>query len=75
MEIFKKLDFFKHLDEEHMASMSAKTTFKRYKKGSMLFFEGETPKSFIFLIKGQLKLYKSDPKGNEIVIPMLLLPR
>lgn len=68
MEVFKKIDFFKHLDKEHLASISAKTIFKKYKKGSILFFEGETPKSLIFLIKGQLKLYKTDPKGNEIVL-------
>jgi len=68
MKVFKKIDFFKHLDEEHLASISAKTIFKQYKKGSILFFEGEMPKSLIFLIKGQLKLYKTDPKGNEIVI-------
>ena len=68
MEIFKKLDFFKHLDDEHLALIAAKTTVKKYTKGSMLFFEGEAPKSLIFLVEGRLKLYKSDPKGNEIVL-------
>lgn len=68
MEIFRKLDYFKHLNDEQLASIIAKTTQKDYTKGSMLFFEGETPRSLIFLTEGQLKVYKSDPKGNEIIL-------
>ncbi len=68
MDIFKKLDFFKHLDDKQLALLASKATFKKYTKDSMLFFEGERPKALIFLIKGQLKLYKTDPKGNEIVM-------
>ena len=41
---------------------------KRYKKGSILFFEGEKAKDIILLIDGCLRIYKTDINGNQINI-------
>lgn len=67
-DILRNLGFFAHLDEVQLNALSSKMIQHHYSKGSMLFFEGEEPKAFMFLVKGRLKLYKSDPKGNEVIL-------
>ena len=67
-EILKNIGFFKHLNEAQLSALASKMIQHHYSKESMLFFEGEEPKALIFLVEGSLKLYKSDPKGNEIVL-------
>lgn len=39
-----------------------------YKKGDILFFAGDLPKKLLFLIDGEVEIYKSDLKGDEIVM-------
>jgi CRP/FNR family transcriptional regulator len=68
MNLLKEIDFFKQLDEKQQEALSSKAIVRKYSGGDILFFEGEAPKSFIFLLEGNLKLYKTDPKGNEFVI-------
>lgn len=68
MNLLADIDFFKQLDAKQQLLLSAKALTRRYKKGDILFFAGETPKSFIFLLEGNLKLYKNDPKGNEFIL-------
>ena len=68
MNLLKEIDFFKQLDEKQQEVLSAKAIVRRYGDGDILFFAGEEPKSFIFLLDGRLKLYKTDPKGNDFVI-------
>lgn len=47
---------------------------ERFKKQSVLFFEGDMPSALIYLLQGTLKLYKSDSVGNEVVIHYLRAP-
>jgi CRP/FNR family transcriptional regulator len=41
---------------------------KEFKKGNILFLEGEGSDRLNILVKGILKVYKSDKAGNEIVL-------
>jgi CRP/FNR family transcriptional regulator len=64
----KKISFFKHLniDEmEHLISISKKRTLS---KGEVLFYEKEIASNLTILLDGIVKVYKIDPKNNEIVI-------
>lgn len=67
-ELLQNLAFFSHLDAHQLKALAPKMMQHHYSKGGMLFFEGEMPKAFIFLVEGRLKLYKSDPKGNEVIL-------
>ena len=68
MTTLSEIDFFKQLNTEQLKLLSDKAIERRYARGDILFFAGESAKSFIFLLEGELKVYKTDPKGNEILL-------
>jgi CRP/FNR family transcriptional regulator len=66
--ILKDFFLFSHLDEKQLNCLLSISNLVEYKKGSILFLEGEKPKSLIILIDGILKVYKTDMKGNTIIL-------
>jgi CRP/FNR family transcriptional regulator len=64
----KQISFFENLDDEQLNLISSFAKRKNYEKGSILFYEKEQPKSLILLTEGTLKVYKTDPKNNEIIM-------
>jgi CRP/FNR family transcriptional regulator len=64
----RKVSIFENLKEEEFKILSSFSTLKTYKEGEILFYEKDIPDSLILLIHGALKLYKTNPKGNEIII-------
>jgi CRP/FNR family transcriptional regulator len=68
MNPLNQIDLFSALSETRRRTLSAKTIQRRYRKGEILFFAGESPRSFMFLLEGTLRLYKTDPKGNEFML-------
>lgn len=67
-EQLRSVDVFASLEEELLEKLLSITTIKEFKKGNMLFYEGDTPKYIYALLKGQLKIYKTGIKDNEIVL-------
>jgi len=68
IEKLQKLDLFKMLDEYELECIAEISSLKTLTMDNILFYEGESPQYFYLLLKGNLKLYKTDLKGNEIVI-------
>jgi len=68
IEKLQKLNLFKMLDEHELESMAEICSLKMLTRDNVLFYEGELPQYFYLLLQGNLKLYKTDLKGNEIVI-------
>ena len=68
IEKLQKLDLFKMLDEYELECIAEISSLKTLTMDNILFYEGEFPQYFYLLLKGNLKLYKTDLKGNEIVI-------
>ncbi|MBU1657602.1 Crp/Fnr family transcriptional regulator [bacterium] len=68
MEDLKNFNFFENLDEEQFKLLSSFAKKKDYNKGSVLFYEKEQPTSLTLLVKGILRVYKTDPKNNEIIM-------
>ena len=68
MESLRKCKFFEYLDEEQIKLLVSFSNKKRYDKGSILFYEKELPTSLTLLVDGVLKVYKTDPKNNEIIM-------
>lgn len=68
MENLKQINYFENLDEKELDLLSSFAKKKYYKKGSILFYEKEQPTSLLLLIEGVLKVYKTDPKHNEIIM-------
>ncbi len=65
---FESIYFFSSLDSTQQASIQKIAREKKFNKGEFLFFEGDTPKYLHILTRGVVKVYKTLPNGNEIVI-------
>jgi CRP/FNR family transcriptional regulator len=68
MKDLKNFYFFENLEEKQLELISSFAKKKNYEKGSIVFYEKDMPKSLILLTKGTLKVYKTDPKNNEIIM-------
>lgn len=64
----EKIEFLDELDANDTDALYAIAVEKSYKKGNILFFEGDCPDKLLLLLDGIVKVYKVDPKGNEIVL-------
>ena len=67
------LDFpiFRNLSNETIHELFKLSNIKKYKKGSLLFLEGEPSSRIYVIISGWVKIYKSNANGNETVEQML----
>jgi CRP/FNR family transcriptional regulator len=70
----RDIDIFSNLNDDLLAEISKFSILKKLEKGSILFYEGETPKYVYVLLKGQLKLYKSGVKSKEVVLHHFIKP-
>jgi len=64
----REISFFENLSSkelEHLATISRK---RKFVKGEVLFYEKDESRFLTLLTDGILKVYKTDPKNNEIVL-------
>ena len=64
----KKISCFENLMDKELEFLSTFSRKRHFKKGEVLFYEKDTPKYLTLLTEGILKVYKTDVKGNEIVL-------
>lgn len=74
IEKLQKLNLFKLLNKKEIELLAEISILKKLSTNNILFYEGEEPKYFYLLLEGHLKLYKTDLKGNEIVIHYFTQP-
>lgn len=67
-EIFKNISLFSHLNDKELQSLVEISTTSKYNKDSILYYETENTDKLLFLIKGQIKVYKIDKYDNEIFL-------
>lgn len=67
-DLIKDIDFFKNLSSEQLEIIADISIVTRYSKSSILYYESEVKKSLLFLIDGEIKIYKIDKYGNEIFL-------
>lgn len=68
MESLRNFYLFKHLDDKKFSRLKDISKIVDFKKGTILFFEGDKAKSLIILIDGVLQVYKTDQKGNKVIL-------
>ncbi len=73
-EQLKKIEIFKNLTEVELEKIINISVIKKLSRENVLFYEGEKPKFFYVLVDGFVKFYKTDLKGNEIVIQFFTRP-
>lgn len=64
----KSIDIFNDIEVEYLKKISDITQIKSFQKNNILFYEGEDPQYFYALIQGDIKLFKTGFKSNEIVL-------
>ena len=73
-EQLKKVEIFKNLTETELEKIIKISVVKKLSRENILFYEGEKPEFFYVLLDGFVKFYKTDLKGNEIVIHFFTRP-
>ncbi|MBR2157183.1 MAG: cyclic nucleotide-binding domain-containing protein, partial [Campylobacter sp.] len=58
----KEIPFFKNLSEKELKRLKEISFFKSYKKGEILFYEGEESENLLILVQGVVKIYKMSSK-------------
>ncbi len=64
----KNVSFFNKLDEHDIKSLIAISKKRVFSKNEILFYEKEIPKNLIIILDGTVKVYKINPKNNEIIL-------
>lgn len=63
-----QLDLFKGLTVEQLDAIAKIVTGKDYKKGQLIFSEGDDGAGFYLVIQGRVKVYKLSPEGKEQIM-------
>lgn len=56
------------MDQKFIETIKSIATVKKLQKGEILFYEGEMAEAFYILLDGELKIYKTGNKSNEIIL-------
>lgn len=67
-DIFKNISLFSHLEDLEIEKLVEISTISKYDKNSILYYETENMDKLLFLVEGQLKVYKIDKYDNEIFL-------
>lgn len=68
LSILKKMLMFRDLSNESLKKVHNIWHEKKYKKGKIIFVEGEPGYAFYFVISGKVKIYKTSSEGKEHII-------
>ncbi len=58
----------RQLDDKEMASLAAIASFRKARKGEVMFIEGDTAVGFYVLLTGRVRIYKASPEGKEYTL-------
>lgn len=67
----RKAPIFSVLDNEQLSEMMSMIIRRRYKKGQILFFEGDLSDKFYIINKGKIKIFKYTKEGKEQILYIL----
>lgn len=71
MEILREIPLFESLSETDIQKLSKISNTKNYKKNEILFYEGDTSKWLFAILSGSARIYKTNPKGNQIFLHII----
>ncbi|AKL94106.1 transcriptional regulator, Crp/Fnr family [Clostridium aceticum] len=71
IDILKKIPAFSQLNENNVESISKITVERNFKKGAIIFMEGDPGEAFYFIKSGKVKIYKTTLDGREHIFTIL----
>jgi CRP-like cAMP-binding protein len=69
--ILRSATIFSHFTDPQLQMLVRRTRLVRLDAGESLFERGERAHALYLLVQGQLKLYRTSPDGNEVIIDLL----
>lgn len=63
-----QVDLFKGLTVEQLEALTRIVSSKKFKKGQLVFSEGDEGTGFYLVISGRVKIYKLSPEGKEQIM-------
>ncbi|WIV12295.1 Crp/Fnr family transcriptional regulator [Proteiniborus sp. MB09-C3] len=66
-----KVSIFSVLSEEQLTKLTEKIAHKNYKKGQIIFFEGDISDKLYVINKGKIKIFKYTREGKEQILYIL----
>ncbi|MEA1914983.1 MAG: Crp/Fnr family transcriptional regulator [Campylobacterota bacterium] len=67
-QYIKNINLFSHITEDELNTLAKISSTATYNKNSILYYEADTNNRLLFLIQGQIKVYKIDKFDNEIFL-------
>ncbi len=74
MYTLEDIPLFSRLGESYLKQLQAQMHTKKYTKGSVVFYEGDSSHYLHILLEGSVKLYKTSHKGTQIQINRFSAP-
>lgn len=68
-DIIDKIPLFSGINND-LENLLKSSHIQQYKKGELLFLEGEKANNFYIILSGWLKLFKSNDDGEELILKM-----
>lgn len=66
-----KAPIFSELDNNELGKITSMITRRHYKKGQIIFFEGDVSDKFYIINKGKIKIFKYTKEGKEQILYIL----
>ncbi|RCW57483.1 MULTISPECIES: Crp/Fnr family transcriptional regulator [Halanaerobium] len=67
----RKVPIFSDLDHDKIAKLNNLVKQKKFKKGELIYLEGELGKNIYIIESGLVKLYRSNEEGNQYILRLL----
>jgi len=71
VETLKDAAIFARLSTEQLAGVAGRSRTLKLVAGKTLFTHGDPAKALFLLVRGQLKLYRTSPEGQEVIVEVL----
>lgn len=68
IEELKNINFFENLDDKELQLLLSIARKRVFSQGEILFYEKDKAQHLTMVLEGIVKVYKIDPKNNEIVL-------
>ncbi|MDF2547249.1 Crp/Fnr family transcriptional regulator [Anaerosolibacter sp.] len=66
--LIKHMPIFSQLSDESLEKIAAITVEKKYRKGTIIFMEGDPGEAIFFIKSGKVKISKTSSDGRELIL-------
>ncbi|ACG57039.1 transcriptional regulator, Crp/Fnr family [Hydrogenobaculum sp. Y04AAS1] len=68
IDLLRNVYLFSKVSDENLKKLKSISNIRNFKKGEIVFHEGDKPENIYILLDGLVKVYKLTNKGTEVVI-------